>query len=61
MYAVKERQLKLEMEAADKYQEVLSAVQVVQLVKTEEDFRRMVIDQLRERRGSRGEHREERN
>jgi hypothetical protein len=30
-------------------------------VKTEEDFRRMVINQLRERRGSRGEHREERN
>jgi Spy/CpxP family protein refolding chaperone len=61
MYAIKERQLKLEMEAADKYQQVLSAVQVVQLVKTEEDFRRMVINQLRERRGSRGEHREERN
>ncbi len=54
MYAIKERQLKLEMEAAEKYQEVLSAVQVVQLVKVEEDFRRMVIDQLRERRGHGG-------
>ena len=59
MYAIKERQLKLEMEAADKYQEVLTAVQVVQLVKVEEDFRRMVIDQLRERRGH-GGHQEDR-
>ena len=54
MYTIKERQLKLERGAADKYQEVLSAVQVVQLVKAEEDFRHMVIDQLRDRRGSRG-------
>lgn len=57
IYSIKEKQLALEIEASAKYQEVLSAVQVVQLMKAEEDFRRMVIDQLRERRGSWREHR----
>jgi len=59
IYSIKEQQLALEREASGKYQEVLSAVQVIQLIKAEEDFRRMVIDQLRERRGPGREHRGE--
>lgn len=59
IYAVKEQQLALEIEASTQYQDVLSAVQILQLMKVEEDFRRMVIDQLRERRGSGREHRGE--
>ena len=59
IYAIKERQLELEIEASTQYQEVLSAVQIIQLMKAEEDFRHMVIDQLRERRGTGREYRGE--
>ena len=52
IYSIKEQQLALEKEASAQYLDVLSPVQVIQLIKAEEDFRRMVIDQLRERRGS---------
>ncbi len=53
MHAVKEQELKFAGEAIKKYQEVISSVQTVKLLKAEEDFRRMVIEQLKERRGGR--------
>jgi len=54
MHAIKEKELKLAGEAIEKYQEVISASQTIKLVKAEEDFRHMVLNQLRERRGGRG-------
>jgi len=54
MHAIKEKELKLAGEAIEKYQEVISASQTIKLVKAEEDFRRMVLDQLRERGGRKG-------
>jgi Spy/CpxP family protein refolding chaperone len=48
-FALKERQLELKQEAANRYREVLSARQVLQLLKAESDFRRMVLEKMSER------------
>lgn len=48
-FLLKDKQLGLEKEAAEKYQEVLTPKQVLQLFKAEADFRRMVLEKMGER------------
>ncbi len=57
--SLKKKQLELELNVSEKFQGILTPVQIVQLMKAEEDFRSMVMNKLRERhRGSR-DHRPE--
>lgn len=53
-FLLKEKQLVLEKQAAEEYQKVLTARQVLQLFKAEADFRRMVLEKMGER-GRRGD------
>lgn len=50
-FLLKEKQLGLEKNAAEEYQAVLSPKQVLQLFKAEEEFRRMVLQKMGQRRG----------
>ena len=58
-FDLKRRELALEEQAVEQYESILSPVQVVQLLKTEQDFHRMMLKQLGRRGrspGGRDEH-----
>jgi hypothetical protein len=50
---VKERQLKLDKEYTEKFSQVLSTRQLLELRKAEEDFRQMLLERLQRRRALR--------
>ncbi|MEM6842965.1 MAG: hypothetical protein AAF632_12120 [Bacteroidota bacterium] len=53
-FALKERQLDLEKNMAEELLEVLSSTQMLQLIRAEADFQRMVLRKLGERRRGEG-------
>ncbi len=58
-YKLKEQSLQMERDYSDRMLKVISAQQVMSLRKAEEDFRKMILDQIQQRRAQNQRRREQ--